>query len=128
MKDATGYDPSPPPGCYSNWPDTKNKYMNDNGYPINTTTTNNWDDVMTAVNNGADVELRSQTHCANVTAMSKGADGKYTITISHDTDQGNPGGQKTETVIYDPATNKYTGGAGFDGGTPRPTCIETAKK
>jgi hypothetical protein len=128
MKTATGYDPSPPPGCYSNWPDTKKAYMGANGYPIDTTTTNNWDDVMTAVNNGADVELRSQTHCANITAMSKGADGKYTITVSHDTDQGNPGGTKTQTVIYDPATNTYSGGAGFDGGTPRPTCIETAKK
>lgn len=128
MKDATGYDPSPPPGCYSNWPTTKNNYMNANGYPIDTTTTNNWDDVMTAVNDGADVELRCSTHCANVTAMSKGADGKYTITVSHDTDQGNPGGTKTQTVIYDPATNTYSGGAGFDGQTPRPTCIETAKK
>jgi len=128
MKTATGYDPSPPPGCYSNWPTTKDNYMKANGYPINTTTTNNWDDVVTAVNNGADVELRSPTHCATVTAASKGADGKYTFTVSHDTDQGNAGGTKTETVVYDPATGKYTGGAGFDGQTARPTCIETAKK
>jgi len=128
MKTATGYDPSPPPGCYSNWPDTKNAYMGANGYPINTTTTNNWDDVVTAWEDGADVELRSPTHCAAVTAISKGADGKYTITVAHDTNPGNAGGTTTQTVVYDPATGTFTGGAGFDGQTPRPTCIETAKK
>ena len=127
MKTATGYDPSPPPGCYSNWPTTKDNYMQANGYPINTTTTTNWDDVVNAVNNGADVELRSPTHCAAVTGATKNADGTYTFTVSHDTDQGNAGGCKTETVTFDPATGKYTGGAGFDGQTARPTCIETKK-
>ena len=124
MKTATAYDPSPPPGCYSDWPDSKDSYMHNNSYPVNTSTTDNFDQAMGAIGNGYDVELRSETHCAMVTGITKMSNGNYQITVAHDTNQGQGGGTVTETLIYDAAAGVLRGGAGFDGQPPRPTVIE----
>ena len=103
--------------------------MNNNGYGVTTegipadrpagttATAANCDAAIQALKDGKDVELDGAGHVARVVAMTKNADGSYNITVAHDTNQGNKGGQKVETVKYDP--NKPNpvaqGGWGFNG-------------
>ena len=110
-------------GCASGWGDSKRKYMNDNGYEIDTTLfpdPENWDHEATAaeckkalqeIKRGQDVELDGEFHCAVIVGMSEFGDGRFCISVSHDTRQGHnagtdgpndDGGIKKETVIYDP--------------------------
>ncbi|MCX6625140.1 MAG: hypothetical protein NTY38_29585 [Acidobacteria bacterium] len=112
MKDATGWAAG---GAPVGWWDTKKKYMADNGYPVDTSTTGDPDKAGQALDNGDDVELRVPGHAAAVVGIKKLANGKYEITVAHDTDQGNAGGTKTEAGIYDPGTGLITGITWMDG-------------
>lgn len=130
MVTATGWDVN---GCTSEWPATKDSYMDNNGYGINTDTyppgdpPNNLDpdhdataadcdNAMNAVNGGRDVEICGGDHCAALIGMARLANGTYQMTVAHDTDQDGDGGVKIETVIYDPGPPATTsGGWSFDG-------------
>ncbi len=118
MKSATGWTAG---GCGYNWYNLKAAWMAEKNLPINTSAKLasagiNMDDVISDIQNGKDVELVATSpkgggHCVAVTGCTKNADGTYSVTISHDTEQGKAGGTKTETVTYDPATGKFTGGS-----------------
>ncbi len=140
MKPATGW--TPPTaldsgGCPVNWSTQKDQHMNANGYNINTdqfpdppalgheATEAECDAAMAAVAAGDDVEIDGGHHVAVVTNIVKGTDASgdtiYTITVKHDTQQGQPGGCQSETVVYKPPQNgnpsDTTGGSPgfFDG-------------
>jgi hypothetical protein len=67
-------------------------------------------------------------HFAAVVGISKGQNGKYSIDVAHDTKQGEDGGTTTETVTYDPRTNKISGGTWMDGTQLQTFVIECPKK
>jgi hypothetical protein len=140
MKDATGWVSSTPTssaGCPQGWADTKDQYMSDNGYNIETeqypdpdnmhheATEAECDSAMAAVNAGDDVEINGGHHTAVVNSIVKGTDANgdtiYTISVRHDTRQGEPGGCQSETIVYKPPQNgnpsETTGGSPgfFDG-------------
>jgi len=114
MKDATGWDAD---GCGIDWADKKNNYMKAHDHPISTTNTTGFETALQAIKDGKDVELSGGWHAAMVTGISKTDDGKWSVEISHDTKQGKAGGTKTETIIYDPATGKFSGSPGFFDGS-----------
>jgi hypothetical protein len=90
----------------------KRDHLAAKGIPIDTTEVS-VADVGKKIDEKCDVEMWTQgsvKHFAAVVGISKGADGKYSIDVAHDTDQGNVGGAKTETVTYDPAADKISGG------------------
>lgn len=109
-------------GCPWTWYDYKIDYMTSHNLPIATLAevgaAINMQDVIDGLKNGSDVEmvLRSPSgtggHCVCVTGCTKNANGTYTITVSHDTNQNdNNSGTKSEVLTYDPATGKVTGGS-----------------
>lgn len=134
MKSATGWGPS---GCLWTWYDYKAHWMEEKNLPINTSAkvgsgSINMDDVINDIKNGNDVELVAKSpkgggHCVAVTGVTKNADGTYSVTIAHDTKQDKPGGTKTETVTYDPATGKFTGGS-LNGWSLEQVVTESPKK
>jgi hypothetical protein len=106
MKQATGWTAG---GCPVGWFNTKNTYMQNNNIPITTTSTNNIADVITALDNNCDVELDATRHIAAIVGVQKLKDGKYAVTVAHDTKQNEAGGTIQETGTYDPATGVFTG-------------------
>jgi hypothetical protein len=135
MKSATGWTAS---GCGWTWYNNKAAWMAEKNLPIKTTATLasagiNMDNVINDIANGNDVELVARApggggHCVAVTGCTKNANGTYSVTISHDTDQkDNTKGTKTETVTYDPATGKFTGGS-LNGWTLDHVVTESPKK
>lgn len=114
MKDATGWTAA---GAPVGWWNTKDAYMNAKGYPVATSTTADPDKAGVALDNGDDVELRVAGHAAAVVGIKKLKNGKYEITVAHDTNQGNAGGTKQETGTYDPGTGKITGITWMNGKT-----------
>lgn len=97
-------------GCGLDWWKKKKKYMQDNKYPITTDSVGNFDKVITEIKRGQDVELCLDHHCVAVVGISKLKDGRYSIDIVHDTEQGKAGGTIKETIFYDPKTKKFSGG------------------
>lgn len=135
MKSATGWTA---PGCGWTWYNNKAAWMAEKKLPIKTTAKTaaagiNMDDVVNDIQNGNDVELVAKSpkgggHCVAVTGCTKNADGTYSVTISHDTDQtDNSKGTTTETVTYDPATGKFTGGS-LNGWSLHHVVTESPKK
>lgn len=134
MKTATGWTST---GCGYGWYNTKSAYMADKKLPITTVgktvPPNDIGGLVSEVAAGNDVELVAIKpsgkggHCVAVTGITKQADGKYSVQITHDTKQGEAGGTKTETVTYDPATGKFTGGS-LNGWSLHHTVVESPKK
>lgn len=114
MKEATGWDPR---GCALNWYETKEKYMKDNDYGVTTRKITDFDQILTEIKAGQDVELVGGWHCAAVVGIAKLANGKYVLFVGHDTAQGKDGGQIYEKIIYDPGSEKFEGSPGFFDGS-----------
>jgi hypothetical protein len=115
MKDATGWAED---GCGYDWYEIKDKYMREHEYGITTRMMKDLDQVMTEMEAGQDVEVCSEWHCAAVVAIAKMANGEFILSVSHDTAQGEEGGQCIEEVIYDPAKDVFKGSPGFFDGSP----------
>jgi len=111
MKDATGW--SSGYGCdKDNWWTQKNEYMMNNHYPITTTQTNKFDDVLQAIKDGKDVELSYDSHCVAVVGIAKIEDGNYILLIAHDkaqNDDSEKGRAKPEIIKYDSTTKTFSG-------------------
>jgi hypothetical protein len=131
MKEATDWNPG---GAPVGWWDTKKKYMEGN-LPIETTVygKNDLDTIIGEIRRGQDVEVGADSHRAMVVGIIKLANGKYVLLVAHDTNQGpsDNGGEEIQLTIYDPETEKFTGGKWFNGnklinfvvecpGTPKP--------
>ncbi|PNX49647.1 MAG: hypothetical protein BV457_00915 [Thermoplasmata archaeon M9B1D] len=69
------------------------------------------DDVMNEIKDDQDVEIMGPHHGAVVTGILKLSDGKYIITIAHDTNQGHDGGTEEQMVVYDSHTGVVTFGS-----------------
>jgi hypothetical protein len=121
MKEATGWNN----GCGTGWPKdntkNKNKYMNDEGYPITTDTTTDVAEALKQLKLGQDVELDGDGHVAMVVGIAKLSNGKYSILVAHDTNQAkgaeptNNGGTKVQNTIYDPVSKTFTPSLNFQG-------------
>lgn len=114
MKPATDWDPT---GCPFTWYRTKDQFMRDNRYPISTRRVNDFDQIIREIKAGQDVELCGDWHCAAVTGIVRLADGRYVLYVTHDTAQGEGGGEITEKIIYDPDTGRFEGSPGFFDGS-----------
>jgi hypothetical protein len=112
------------------WPQKKADYFKKKNVPIETTFIPPGDigKVGELLDKDCDVELRGRNHTASIVGITKTKDGKYSITVRHDTNQGSPGGTVDEVVTYDPATGKITGGTFLDGKDIRGFVVECYKK
>lgn len=129
MKKASGWGPDGAPR--DTWAAMKRAYMEAHGIPITTREklVNYLPNLIEELDNNQDVKItigwvdsaKSFYHCAQVVSVELLSDGKYQITISHDLQQGVAGGTKTESGVYDPATNKFVSGdlVGYDLGIYR---------
>ena len=75
-------------------------------------------EALEAIKMKRDVEFRIDGHVATLMGVIKSTEaGKtmITLTVAHDTVQGAPGGTREEVVLYDPATNTFTGGTWIHG-------------
>ncbi len=130
MKEATGWDPDT--WCQANWPTLKDTYMQTNDYPVETTrTTLDMDLVKQKLGENCDIELTGRNHCVALVGLSKNANGTWTLTVRHDTKQGDEtgdGGCIDEEVVYDPATGNLKGGTGLNGRAIRYFTIECPKE
>lgn len=127
MKQATAWKTN---GCAYGWWTNKDAYMKSNNLPVSTVATTNIADAVSALGgtNKAAVEIGVPGHRACVVKIVDHGGGKYTLTVAHDTQQGQPGGTKTEEVTYDVNTGKVSGGAGvFTTNSLRNFVIETKK-
>jgi hypothetical protein len=88
------------------WED-KDAYMKANGYPVKTTTTVSFADILTAMKAMKDVELELKGHTVSLVGMTDLGGGKYSLDIAHDAKQGAGGGTKVETLTWD--GTKFTG-------------------
>lgn len=124
MKKATGWTSN---GVPADWFKKKDQYMKDHGIPIETTTVP-IDQVPEKMDKKCDIELDGQVHIVAIVGIAKLDNGKYSITVRHDTKQGEPGGTIDETVTYDPSTNKVEGGTWLDGKRVDNFVVECPKK
>ncbi len=130
MKPVTGWDADPPPGApgipvggdYADpdaWWNLKCSWMDSNtNYPISTSTITdpaNIADILDALNNGEDVELRVPGHVVMVVGAIQYANGDYVLYVAHDTDQENDGGTVIEPIYFDAGTNTFSGPPWADG-------------
>jgi len=69
--------------------------------------------IIEEIKHGEDVEIWHESHAAVITCVIEFADGRAQLCITHDTDQVNPGGTKTEKAIYNPITGKFETAAKF---------------
>lgn len=119
-------------GCYIDdningnaWWKDKDAYMRANGYPIMTTRTTSFADIVAAIMNGKDVELQGDWHTAAVVGIVSMGNGNWALQVAHDTDQDNAGGTRIDTILYDATTMKFIGSPGFfDGSKFRYAVIE----
>jgi hypothetical protein len=127
MKPATGWTPAGAPTGDNPWWQRKDKYMQDNGLPVTTTTSTNFADALAALDKHCDIELRVPGHAAVVTGIVPLANGDYGIIIQHDTEQGKPGGTKSEVVIYKASDGTLWDGWSVNGKTFDRFVIECPK-
>ena len=114
-----------PEGERNAWWEDKKKYMEDNDYPITTERVTDMNEVYKQFCRGQDVELQGDWHTDAVVGITDLGGGKFSIDVAHDTKQGQPGGTKTDTITYDPNTNKFTGSPHFfDGSSFRYAVVE----
>jgi len=104
------------------WWDKKEKYIKDEKLPVYQVVTTSIEEALKAIKAGKDIELNTQPHAAAIVGITKLIDGRYEISVAHDTKQGPSGaGQKGEggTIIekgiYDTKTGKITGIKWMDG-------------
>lgn len=109
-------DASRPEGERDAWWQSKDKYMQAHDLPITTRMSETAADAIQALDDDCDVEMETNGHTVAIVGMTRLADGKYSVDIKHDTQQGQAGGTVTETVTLDPATGAITGGTGTGGG------------
>ena len=109
-------DESRPEGEQEAWWQSKDNYMQANDLPISTVMTEDFGDALDALDEDCDIEIEMHGHTAAVVGATRLEDGRYSIDIAHDTDQGDEGGTTVETVTLDPATGAITGGTGTGGG------------
>lgn len=122
MKEALSWTSS---GVDPDWYNDKDQYMQNNGHPISTTHTTDFEVAIQAVKDGKDVELTGGWHAAAVVGITKTSNGKYQVEVVHDKKQGEEGGLTKETITYDPSTGKFSGSPGFfDGSQFRHFTIE----
>jgi hypothetical protein len=118
-------------GTPAGWIKKKKDYVSNKGLPIDTTE-GTIDDLPKLIDRKCDVEIRGGTpewgHVVMVVGVVKGADGKYTIDIAHDTKQGEADGRVTESIVYDPATKTFKGGTWLDGKKLQEIVVECPKK
>lgn len=98
--------------------DGKNEYTDDNDLPIETELVygmENIDDVMDAINEGADVEILiswdpNGGHAAMITSITKFADDSYEITYVDDPTQGDGKAENEEHTIHVKPDGSFPGG------------------
>ncbi|MBN1966432.1 MAG: hypothetical protein JW910_17410, partial [Anaerolineae bacterium] len=116
---SAGGSPAGPPDTAGAWWNLKKAWMNAReNYPIKTdmvTDKSKMDDIMQAIRDGKDVELRIPGHVMMVTGVVKLADGTYVLEVAHDTNQGAAGGTVIELVKFNPATGKFSGPSWING-------------
>jgi hypothetical protein len=115
MKIATEWTEAGAPLTPTPWWDLKDNFMQANGFPITTTTTTSFAEAAQALRDDCDVEIRVPGHAAVVTAIIPLMTGDIGIMVKHDTLQGQPGGLKTELLLYQGATGTLWDGMWFDG-------------
>ena len=123
------HDSTRPAGQRNAWWEDKKKYMEKNKIPVTTRKITDLSKIAAEIAAGQDVELVGGWHVAAVVSITDLGGGKYKLEVKHDTKQGKAGGTKTETIIYDPATKKFTGSPGFfDGSVLDYFIVECPKK
>ena len=111
MKDATGWKRG---GCSYEWYKAKDNYMKTRKYPITTRKVSaSCGQIINEIKEGRDVELCTKTHCAAVVGIAKLKNGKFALYVTHDTEQGETGGEMTEKIMYDPKAGKLEGSPGL---------------
>ncbi len=126
MKEATAWDAEDgAPLAPIPWWDLKDQYMQRNGLPVITATTTSLEGALAGLDMHCDVEMRVDIdnprpgepggHVVVVTGLTKLASGDWVITVQHDTMQGEPGGTKSEVVIYRSNDGTIWDGSGING-------------
>lgn len=132
LKGITGWDETGCPGGIDDpaaWWKKKDDHAKANGWPIQTKTSRNLDDVMKAVEDGCDVEVRIPGHAAAIVGIGKQEDGTYDVDIADDGGQrNNPDDCRITRVKVNGETRAMTGGGWFDGRTIDYFVIECFKK
>jgi len=79
---------------------------------------NDIDGLLAELKHHEDIEVNGANHMAVLTCVIKHANGKATLCVTHDTEQGKAGGLKTQVIGYDPASSSWlTNAYGFRAGT-----------
>jgi hypothetical protein len=93
------------------WAQELTDYLATIDSPISNTVSTDPTEAMKALTDAGAVSIRVAGHSANLRAMAKMDGARYALVLSHDLQQGEPGGTTLETVFYDSATGALTGGA-----------------
>jgi len=118
-------DATRPAGERNAWWEDKKAYMKMNNIPVTTRKIADLSKLAAEIDKGQDIEIQGDWHTAAVVGITDLGGGKYKIVVAHDTDQGNPGGTMTQSIIYNPATKKFEGSPGFfDGSSFRYAVVE----
>ena len=105
------HDDNRPAGEKNAWWEDKDKYMKNHNLPITTkkVSPDKIDDIIKEMKAGQDIEAELKGHTVSVVGIAKLANGKYSVTVAHDKEQGKAGGCVTETGVWDPATKTWSG-------------------
>jgi hypothetical protein len=113
MKTATQWDPlgAPAGGSFlwwdlPTWVDYKKQYMLDHNLPIETEETTNALIAFNALRRHYAVEIRVIGHVACVVGITPIGGGRFVLLVSHDTQQGQPGGTVVEAALLDTNTGQ----------------------
>ncbi len=104
-------DPTAEEGERNAWWQDKSAYMESHDLPITTRQILPGDiaELAREMDRGQDIEAELGGHTVAVTAIADLGDGRYSVTIAHDSKQGAAGGTVEETGIWDPATSSWDG-------------------
>ena len=75
-----------------------------------------WPQMPTFLKNGCCIEMGTKGHVMNVVGVVRKPEFQYSITVSHDTDQGTPGGLTVETLTFDVRDRILAGGGKLTNG------------
>jgi hypothetical protein len=103
--------PARPEGHQEAWYEDKAAYIQEMGWPISTKRIDpaNIAQVIAEIDACEDIEMEIGGHTVTVVGMADLGGGNYSVTIQHDTNQGNAGGCVTESAIWNSNTNTWSG-------------------
>ena len=135
MKTATNFSLAAK-GSPDNWPELKDAYLKSKSIMVTTTRLDRLklSEVEDAMKAGCDVELSvlrrvDGTLVGHVVAITsiQAVNGGYALVMTHDTEQGTPGGTANEAVTYDNTTGRFTGPTWITNKVPDSFIAECAK-